>query len=175
MRTTFIVAFWLALAGPAAAAVVDAQPGGFEVREEAVIAAPPAKVYAALSQIGRWWSSEHTYSHDGRNLTIELAPGGCFCERWGGNAVQHMRVTVVEPDALVRLEGALGPLASTGGSGRMTITLAAKGDGTEVVMVYDFGGYAKDGLKDWAGPVDGVLGLQVTRLKQFVETGRPAN
>src|SRR5579871_670313 len=154
MRTALLAAAMLAVAGPAAAAIVDSQAGGFEVREEAVIAAPPAKVYAALGEIGQWWSSRHSYSHDAHNMTLALEPGGCFCERWSGGAVAHMVVSMVEPDSFVRLDGALGPLSSTAGMGRMAITLTPKDGGTEVVIVYDFGGYAKDGLKDWAAPVD---------------------
>jgi hypothetical protein len=35
------------------------------------------------------------------------------------------------------------------------------------------GGYAKGGLENLAGPVDGVLGEQVRRLAKYVETGKP--
>lgn len=64
MQRLLLMLVGLCLAGPAAAAVVDAQPNGFEIREEVQVAAPPGKVYAALGQVGRWWSSQHTYSGD---------------------------------------------------------------------------------------------------------------
>lgn len=170
-----LLAVLASTASPAAAAVVDVQPSGFEVREEAVIAAPPERVYAAVGQVGQWWSSEHTYSGDARNLSLDLKVGGCFCERLAnGGAVGHMVVDMVEPGRLLRLAGALGPLASTGGSGHFVIALTPKNGGTEAVITYDFGGYAKGGLQSWASPVDQVLALQLARLKRYVETGQPA-
>ena len=172
MRTAVLITVGLGLASPAAATVVEAQPGGFEVREEAQIAAPPAQVYAAIGQVGRWWSSEHTYSGSAANLSLDLSAGGCFCEKLkDGGVVRHLGVILVQPDTAVRLEGALGPLASTGGTGHLSLSLAARGSGTVVVLTYDFGGYAKGGMDKWAAPVDQVLSLQIDRLKRYVETG----
>jgi uncharacterized protein YndB with AHSA1/START domain len=174
MRTAMALALGLGLASPAAAAVVDSQPGGFEVREQVQIAAPPDKVYAAIGQVGQWWNGEHSYSRDARNLTLELRAGGCFCEQLkDGGSVKHMGVILVQPNRLVRLEGALGPLATTAGTGRLSFALTARDAGTQVVLTYDFGGYAKGGMGDWPAPVDEVLGDQLDRLKRYVETGRP--
>ncbi len=174
MRTAIAIVLGLGLASPTAAAVVDSRPGGFEVREQAQVAATPAQVYAAIGQIGEWWSSEHTYSEDARNLSLDLKAGGCFCERLkDGGSVKHLGVIYVQPNRLVRLEGALGPLAATGGTGHLTFSLTAKDVGTQVVLTYDFGGYAKGGMGDFAAPVDEVLGAQLDRLKRYVETGRP--
>jgi hypothetical protein len=173
MRAWVSTAIGLSLAAPAAAAVVDAQPNGFEVREQAQIAAPPSKVYAAIGQVGQWWLSEHSYSGDARNLSLELKPGGCFCETLkDGGGARHMGVILVQPDKAVRLEGALGPLAATGGTGHLSFALSPKDGGTSVVLTYDFGGYAHGGLDKWAEPVDGVLGEQLDSLKRYVETGQ---
>jgi uncharacterized protein YndB with AHSA1/START domain len=162
------------LAAPAAPAVVDAQPNGFEVRETAQIAAPPEKVFAAIGDVGHWWDPQHSYSHDGKNLSLDLHVGGCWCERLpDGGGVGHMVVEAVMPNKLVRFGGALGPLASTGGAGHMAISLTPKDGGTALDLTYDFGGYAKGGMAQWAAPVDGVLGEQVARLKRYVETGKP--
>jgi uncharacterized protein YndB with AHSA1/START domain len=164
----------LALAGPAAASVTDAQPNGFEVVETQQVAAPPAAVYAAIGRFGDWWSSVHSYSHDAKNYHLDLTAGGCLCEQLpDGGGAAHMRVIMVEPNALVRLEGALGPLGSAGGVGHLTWKLTPKDGGTEVVLTYDFGGYMKGGLQALAAPVDSVLGEQTARLKRYVETGRP--
>jgi uncharacterized protein YndB with AHSA1/START domain len=174
MRAAIFTAMALGLASPAAAAVIDSQPGGFEVREQAQVAATPAQVYAAIGQVGQWWNSEHTYSGDARNLSLELKAGGCFCEQLkDGGGAKHMGVILVQPNRLVRLEGALGPLAGTGGTGHLTFALSAKDAGTNVVLTYDFGGYAKGGMGDFSAPVDAVLGGQLDRLKRYVETGRP--
>ena len=174
MRTAIFWAMALGLASPAAAAVIDSQPSGFEVREEVQVASTPAQVYAAIGRIGQWWNSDHTYSGDARNMSLELKAGGCFCEQLkDGGGAKHMGVILVQPDRLVRLEGALGPLAATGGTGHLTFALNPKSAGTDVVLTYDFGGYAKGGMGDFAAPVDAVLGGQLDRLKSYVETSRP--
>jgi hypothetical protein len=173
MRAWFWAAALVAVAAPASAAVTDIQPNGFEVTEIEQIAAPPPAVYAALGRIGDWWSSQHSFSGDAKNLHLDLQAGGCLCEtlKDGGEAA-HLRVIMVQPNAVVRLEGALGPLAASGGTGHLTLKLAPKDGGTEAVLTYDFGGYIKGGFADWAAPVDGVLGEQMARLKRYAETGR---
>jgi uncharacterized protein YndB with AHSA1/START domain len=164
----------LALAAPAAAEVLDSQPNGFEVRRVATIDAPAAKVWDALGHIGAWWDPAHTYSRDARNLSIELKAGACWCETTSDGAVEHMRVVYVAAPKAVRLEGALGPLQSTGASGHMAWSLAEKDGRATLTWTYDVGGYAKGGLGAvWAAPVDNVLGEQVARLKRYVESGKP--
>ena len=170
------IAVGLATAGVARAEVVDVQPGGFEVRHSVEIAAPPAKVWAALGQVGAWWNSSHSWSGDAKNLSIDLKPGGCWCEalpKTGGGA-WHMTVVFVDPGKTVRMAGALGPLSLSGADGHMIWMLAEKAPGaTTLTWTYDVGGYYKGGLDKLAGPVDGVLGEQAARLKKYVETGKP--
>jgi len=175
MRAVLIAAAMTsALASAASAEVVDAQANGFEVRQAVHIAAPPTRVYEALTQIGHWWNSEHTYSRDASHLTLEALAGGCFCEALpGGGSVAHMRVVLAQPGKALRLEGALGPLQGTGVTGHLTWALAPKDGGTDLVQTYVVGGYVKGGLNALAGPVDAVLGDQAARLKRWVETGEP--
>ena len=52
-------------------------------------------------------------------------------------------------------------------------TLAERLGGTEVTMTYSAGGYRPGGLESMAPLVDSVLGVQLGRLKSFVEKGRP--
>ena len=172
---------WLPLvlvlaAGPAAAAVVDAQPGGFKVESAAAVAASPDRVYAALIQPGRWWSSEHTYSGDAHNLTLDPRAGGCWCETLAdGGSAQHMRVVYADPDKALRVSGGLGPLQGLGVQGALTWTIKpAPSGGVQLTQTYVVGGYAPGGLAALAPPVDQVLGEQLARLKAYVETGRPA-
>ncbi|HZZ34672.1 MAG TPA: SRPBCC family protein [Caulobacteraceae bacterium] len=176
MRTAMIaVAAALSFAGAARGEVVDAQPNGFEVRRSVEIAAPAAKVWAALGQPAAWWDSGHSWSGDAKNLSIDLKPGGCWCEalpKTGGGAL-HMTVIFVDPGKTLRLAGALGPLSMSGADGHMVWSLAEKGPTTTLTWTYDVGGYFKGGLDKRAGPVDGVLGAQVARLKAYVETGKP--
>jgi len=175
MRTSALVALSaLAVAGGAHGAVVDAQPGGFEVSQSATIEAAPAQVWAALGHIGAWWDSRHTFSGDAANLSIELSPGGCFCERLaGGGGVRHMSVVYLQAPRQLRLSGALGPLQSMGVAGALTWTLNDDGGHTVVTQTYDVGGYARGGLAAIAGPVDEVLTGQLARLKRYAETGKP--
>jgi len=174
MRFLLMLAVGLALAPTVRAEVVDAQAAGFEVRESVQIAAPPDRVYAALSQIGHWWDSRHTFSGDANHLSLEPVVGGCFCEALpDGGSAAHMRVVMAMPGKALRLEGGLGPLQGLGATGHLTWTLKPKGGGTELTQTYDVGGYAKGGLTSLAAPVDRVLGEQEMRLKDWVETGKP--
>lgn len=160
------------LAGSARAEVTDRSEAGFEVVEKATIGAAPAKVWSALMRPARWWSSQHSWSGDAKNFSID--PDGCFCERLPKGAVRHMTITYADGVSQLRMFGALGPLQFTGASGHLGVVLKAVGATTEVTFSYDVGGYAKGGLaKTFAGPVDQVLGEQLVRLKAFVETGKP--
>ena len=70
------------LSGTPAQSAPQVTPNGFLVKFEVSVNAPVAKVYDALvGQIGSWWDSEHTYSGDAKNLSIDARPGGCFCEK----------------------------------------------------------------------------------------------
>ena len=162
-----------ALAGPAAAEVVDSQAGGFTVRESEVIAASPQAVWDVMVQPGSWWSSEHTYSGDARNLSLTVKPGGFWQETLpAGGGARHMVVVLVKPPTMLRLEGALGPLQAMGVAGHLTFSLKPEDKGTLVTETYDAGGHAPGGLDKLAAPVDGVLGQQLARLKTRVETGK---
>lgn len=161
------------LASGVRAEVVDAQPGGFTVRESRVIAAPAAAVWAVLVRPADWWSSEHTFSADARNLTLSAKPGGSWEESLrSGGGVRHMVVVLADPPTALRLEGALGPLQALGVTGHLTFKLTAEAGGTLVTETYDVGGHAPGGLDKLAGPVNGVLDDQLGRLKARVETGR---
>jgi hypothetical protein len=161
------------LAGAAHAEVTDRSAAGFEITEKATIAAPAAKVYAALLTPGAWWNKAHSWSGDAANLSIDLAKG-CFCEKLPKGFVRHMTVVFADGATTLRLFGGLGPMQFTGASGHLGYVLKPAGDKTELTLTYDVGGYAKGGLADkWAAPVDGVLGEAVGRLKKYAETGKP--
>jgi uncharacterized protein YndB with AHSA1/START domain len=158
---------------PAGADVVNAEAGGFQIKTTLTIAAPPAKVYAALLRPGRWWSAEHTWSGNPANLTMSAKAGGCFCEKLeDGGSVLHMTVIYAAPGSELRLSGALGPLQTEAAQGVLTIALSAKDEGTELTETYTVGGYTKGGWVAWAPDVDAVVTEQLTRLKGYVETGK---
>jgi hypothetical protein len=160
------------LGGAAQAEVTDKSAAGFEVTESATIAATPAKVWDGLMHPARWWNPKHSWSGEAKNLYFD--PSGCFCERLKRGAVRHMTIVYNDGATAMRLNGALGPLQFTGASGHLGVTLKPAAGGTDVVLTYDVGGYAKGGLAEtWAAPVDMVLGEQLARLKKTVETGKP--
>lgn len=161
---------------PSPAEVAHAGENGFTLRNTAMLSVPPAKAYAAMLEVGRWWSSDHTYSGDAANLSIEAKPGGCWCERLpSGGGVQHMTVVLLMPGKQARLAGGLGPLQSMGAAGSMDWKFEAADKGTKVELVYAVGGYAgaAAGFKDIAPGVDSVLKAQFERYKRYAETGKP--
>ena len=173
MRILTIALVVGALASGARAEVTDKSAAGFEVRQTATIAAPQSAVYAALLQPGKWWNSEHSWSGDATNLSMDLDTG-CFCEVLPKGRVRHMSIIYADGVSQLRLEGALGPLQFTGASGHLGVALKALDGKTALMLTYDVGGYAKGGLAEtFAAPVDMVMGEQVARLKRFVETGKP--
>lgn len=168
------LALVLACAGETRAEVVSSASNGFEVRETAHIAAKPNAAYAAIIAPSRWWDSAHTYSKSAANLTLDARAGGCWCESLAdGGTVQHLIVVLAMPAKTLRLRGALGPLQGLGVDGAMTWKISPSQTGSDLELTYTVGGYTKDGLDKLAAPVDGVLGDQVQRLKQFIETGSP--
>jgi uncharacterized protein YndB with AHSA1/START domain len=157
----------------ARAAVVESSTSGFALQQTLHIAAPPARVYAALIEPAKWWSSEHTFSGSATNLTLDAHAGGCFCETWNGGSVQHLIVVDAQPGKILRLRGALGPFQEQGVDGALTFTLKPSGDATDLVLDNTAGGFMKGGFAKWPALADAMLAGQMARLKRFIETGSP--
>jgi uncharacterized protein YndB with AHSA1/START domain len=158
----------------ASASVVEVTASGFLVKNEVSIHAPPEKVYRALVyEVGHWWNSEHTYSGDSRNLSIDARAGGCFCERLAsGGAAEHMTIVYLQPNKVLRMAGALGPLQAAGLAGSLTWKLVDADGATTLQLTYSVGGYMAGGFNKIAPAVDAVLNEQVQRLKAFAEGGK---
>ena len=154
------------LSAPGAAAVVASGAAGFTVREEVRFSGPPARAWAHLVDVARWWSGKHTYSGSSSNLSLALRPGGCWCERLDhGGFVRHMEVVLVIPEKTLRLTGGLGPLQGMGATGALTFSLQSSSPGvTTVVAVYSVVGFTRDGLTEIAASVDEVLSEQMSRF-----------
>lgn len=177
MRFAFLLSGLLAACAVerAAAEIVSAGPNGFNIRHtaEAPNIAAPA-VWAALSDVAKWWDPDHTYSGDARNLSLEPFVRGCFCEKLGlYAAIEHASVVYAMPAKTLRLSGALGPLQEFGVNGAMTWQIEAAGGGSRITLTYNVGGFADRPLADWAPIVDEVLGVQLQRLARFVTLGNP--
>lgn len=153
------------------AEVLDAGPGGFTISHRMEISAGRIDVYnAAVNNVGDWWSDDHTFSGNAGNMTIEARTQGCFCEVIGeGAGVVHLTVTFVNPGAMLRLSGGLGPLGLMGVSGNMTWEFEDGENGSVVTLHYAVGGYHADGLDSMSQAVDAVLIEQMMNLRSFVE------
>lgn len=130
------------------------------------LAMGPAAAWRRLTTISAWWSKDHTYSGDARNLRLDPRPGGCWCERWNKGAVEHARVLYVEPGKTLRIEGGFGPLQAMAVRGVMTFSLAPLDGGarTRVTVTYTVNGVPESGLDRLAPAIDQVLGEQIARL-----------
>jgi hypothetical protein len=152
------------------AAVKDAAPDHMTLSFSATVKAEPMVAYRALAQVGQWWNGEHSYSADAKNMTLELAAGGCFCERWSGGSVEHGRVLLAYGGTRLRLDAPLGPLQALGAKATLTYAFsAAPGGGTTIDVTYTVIGVASQKLDALAPAVDAVLGESVARLASFVE------
>lgn len=167
----------LVLAGAAARAsggVLDVAENGFTLRETVTVTAPPDKAYAAMLDVGKWWSPDHTFSGNAANLSIDARVTGCWCEKLPNlGGVRHMTVVYLAPGKVIRFEGGIGPLQSMALSGSMTWKFDAQEKGTSVELRYAVGGYNPGGLKELAPIVDGVLRAQAERYQRYVDTGKP--
>lgn len=165
----------LTVPAAAHADVVAQVDDGFVSRTIVAVDASPATVWKRLIDPAAWWSSDHTFSGDAANLSLDPVAGGCFCERLPGEAkagkpgparggVQHMRVVFVDQAKALRLIGALGPLQSEAVNATLTITLKPVGKGTRILFEYVVGGYMRYPIDKISDAVDTMLGGQVASL-----------
>lgn len=165
--TTLMVAL---LPVSAHAEVKSATEAGFAVSSTVEIAASPDAVYALIANPADWWLSDHTYSGDAANMTIDPRAGGCFCEAIPGRdgapsgSIEHARVIYAQPGRLLRMSGALGPLQAEAAIGTLTFSLKPHDGVTSVTMDYAVGGYVRGGAGSLATVVDMVLGQQLQSL-----------
>lgn len=164
----------LTLSAPAAAEVLSASDHGFELRQSVNLVIPQPKAFAAFGQVGQWWSKAHTYSGDAARMSLQMRPGGCFCETLdGGGGIEHMRVTLVRPGEQLVLTGGLGPLLYEATAGVMDVKVERIAGGSRVTMNYRVAGFAKGGAEKLAPLVDQVLSEQMKRFRAYAAGGAP--
>jgi len=160
-----VLAGVLALAPFCAGAEVKfAAADGFLIEHQFTIAAPAAKVWESLQHPERWWPADHSWSGKRENLSLDASVGGCFCERWDGNSVEHGRVVLVMPGKMLRLDAALGPLQEMAVSGVITFALEEKDGATTLIATHRVSGDATHKLDQLAPIVDQVNGQQFGNL-----------
>lgn len=169
MMKSVLMALALAAMAPLAQAeVVTSAPGGFVVKQVMSVPVTPDIAYRKFVDIGEWWTPGHTFSGDAHNLSMRARPGDCWCEKLpDGGFVRHLDVIYAAPGKMLRFSGGLGPLQEMAVTGAMTVGFEADGPSTTVTMTYSVGGYSPNGLGPIAPLVDGVLGQQMLRYREF--------
>lgn len=143
---------------------------GFIIKNEQQIEAPATDVWHALTQqVDAWWPKDHSW-WEGK-LTIDAVAGGCFCETAGNNSAQHMRITYVDTNTLLRMTGGLGPLQGLGLNGALTWQFTEQSSHTTVTLTYRVHGFYPDGFERLAPVVDKVQAMQLLELKNYVSAG----
>lgn len=173
---TLAVAFLgLSITTSGRAEVTSVTTGGFISTHVHTLGLPPADAWALLTDgLPRWWDAAHSYGAVAQNLSLDAGPGGCLCERLeDGGWVEHLRVIFVQPQKMLRLQGALGPLVDMGLHGVMIWTLEpAERGGTTFTSRYVVSGHLEGGFEALAPVVDTVNGGHFLRLER-VARGLP--
>ncbi len=169
---SFLLAGLLLSSSPAAAEVLVADAHGFEVSNAVSLVIPVNQAYAAFSRLGSWWNDEHTYSGKAANIQLVLRPGACFCEAIPtGGGVEHMRVSVVQPNERIVMSGALGPVLYEAATGVMDIKFERIAGGAKVTLNYRAAGFARGDADKMAPIVDRVLAEQMKRYRVYAAKG----
>ena len=125
MKTPLLAALLSLTAASAMAEVSDRSENGFTLAYERPVAASAETVFDAVARPGAWWSDAHTYSGSASNISLDLAPGGCWCEALPGGGVKHGETVLAWPEQrLVRFEAPFGPLQSIGADAVLSMSWA---------------------------------------------------
>ena len=167
MKLLVILSTILAITLPNKAEVVSASDSFFHIKISAEVKSTPSEAYQQFLKVGDWWSSDHTWFGDAKNMRIEPRAGGCFCETSDQGDVMHMQVSAVFPNSEVRMLGGLGPLQMMGLSGAMSWKFVAKDEQTtEIIHEYRVNGGGQAELPKFAEIVNMVQELQVGLLAE---------
>lgn len=148
------------------AKVVNSNENNFIIEHEVTVPMDAQASYRLLGKPSQWWSSEHTWSGDAKNMSLQLKAGGCFCETWKANSVMHAQVIVAQPGTLLRLQGAIGPLQELAVTGVLTYSLKPEQNGTRIQLRYRVRGLDKNRLAGIDEDVDTVLGEQLESFRK---------
>lgn len=172
LRIFFVVSVVGLIPAIASAEHKSSTDNDFTVTLKTHVNVSPKVAYAKFLNIKNWWHSSHTFSSNAKNLYIDAKPKGWWGEKLpDGGFVRHMEVIYAAPGKVIRFQGGLGPLQAMPLYGVMTVVFKPQDKGTDIHLVYAVGGFVQGGVKRMAAPVDGVLQLQLKRLKTFADKG----
>jgi uncharacterized protein YndB with AHSA1/START domain len=138
---------------------------GFIVENKTIVKSSREETWNTfIDQVDQWWPADHTWWGESGMLSIDPVAGGCFCEKYENKSAEHMRVTFVEPNSLIRMTGGLGPLQGMGMYGALDWKFTDDEQGTLVTMTYKVNGINPGGFAELAPIVDMVQALQIAGL-----------
>ena len=159
------------IAAPASAEVVERGEDGFVLAFETTTPAGAEAILAAIGRPAAWWSDAHTYSGSAANITVDLRPGGCWCEALPGGGVKHGEAVLVWPErGLVRFDAPFGPLQDLGAEAVLTMSWAEAegGEGRRLRWSFRVRGAGAGAMTD---PVHMVMDEQFRRLAAHLAGG----
>ena len=171
MLKPLLAAAVLALcATPAAAEVVARTADSFTLRFAEAADIEPDEIPGTLRGLSRWWDPAHTYTGSAANLSLDLTPGGCWCERFpDGTDFDHGRTVSVGSDRFV-FDAPFGPMRGKVTSARLTISWPAANDGWTPTWTMVVEG---PGIGAMADTVDAVMGNGYMRWLYYLENALP--
>lgn len=169
MLKALLAAAVLALsAAPAMAEVVSRTADSFTLRYAVDAEIAPEDIPGALSDLPKWWDSAHTYSGSAANLSLDLTPGGCWCEKLAdGTDFDHGRTASVTPDSFV-FDAPFGPLRGKTTKAILTVTWPRANRGWTPTWTMVVEG---PGVGSMADGVDAVMGAGYGRWLHYLEYG----
>ena len=171
MKRLLLAAALSLAAGAASAEVTNRSDAGFSLSYERAVAASDEAILAAIARPAAWWSDSHTYSGSASNISVDLRPGGCWCEALPGGGVKHAEAVLVWPEQrMVRFDAPFGPLQSIGADAVLTMTWAEAADGPARTLKWSFV-VTGPGAGAMAEAIDGVMSEQFGRLAAHLSAG----
>ncbi len=167
-RPLLAVAVLALSAAPAAAEVAARTADSFTLRYAVGAEIAPDDIPGALADLPKWWDSAHTYSGSAANLSLDLTPGGCWCERLAdGTDFDHGRTVSAAPDRFV-FDAPFGPLRGKTTKAELTVTWPAANRGLTPTWTMVVEG---PGIGAMADGVDAVMGAGYQRWLRYLEYG----
>ncbi|MBX9575929.1 MAG: hypothetical protein K2X07_09855 [Caulobacteraceae bacterium] len=167
MRAILIAAALVLTAQPAAAEVVARSENGFTLRFVSQVAADADRIPASLEALPHWWDGAHSYTGEAANLSLDLKPGGCWCEKMpDGTSFDHGRTTSVQPDRML-FHAPFGPLRGRATRSDLEMTWRREPTGLTLVWTMTVEGV---GVGAMADPVDAVMAAGFRRWATYLET-----
>ena len=166
-KTSILPALILALGlgSTAQAEVVTASADHFTLKLEAETELSSDEVWARLIVPAEWWQSDHTYSGDAANLSLDPQAGGVWREDWEGGSVWHGTVLQAHPGKTLSLSAPFGPLQGLAVTSVWIITLTPnETGGTSIRFDHVTNGTEASQLDQLAPAVDFVKGEALKSL-----------